>query len=214
MTGYFRDVGSRSFDLETVVSFQRGSLGTASAFLRRTIRLKAKLVDIVLETGKIYDGAGFNYIKESFETNNLHLIGLLSDDGVHSRLDQLQLLLKGASERGAKKIRVHILTDGRDVPDGSSVGFVETLEKDLADLRGKGIDAQIAFGGGRMYVTMDRYEAQGSNAPKKSANKNANQEADDENLEDFVDPETPFGEKKRLSNQMSKHYSPAAVEKS
>ncbi|PSS05825.1 2,3-bisphosphoglycerate-independent phosphoglycerate mutase [Actinidia chinensis var. chinensis] len=118
----------------------------------------AKLVDLALATGKIYDGEGFNYIKESFETGTLHLIGLLSDGGVHSRLDQLQLLLKGASERGAKRIRVHILTDGRDVLDGSSVGFVETLENDLSNLREKGVDAQIASGGGRMYVTMDRYE--------------------------------------------------------
>lgn len=118
----------------------------------------AKLVDLALASGKIFDGAGFNYIKESFETNTLHLIGLLSDGGVHSRLDQLQLLLKGASERGAKRIRVHILTDGRDVLDGSSVGFVETLQNDLSQLRDKGIDAQIASGGGRMYVTMDRYE--------------------------------------------------------
>ncbi|ONM36881.1 23-bisphosphoglycerate-independent phosphoglycerate mutase 1 [Zea mays] len=118
----------------------------------------AKLVDQALASGKIYDGDGFNYIKESFENGTLHLIGLLSDGGVHSRLDQLQLLLKGVSERGAKKIRVHILTDGRDVLDGSSVGFVETLENDLLELRGKGIDAQIASGGGRMYVTMDRYE--------------------------------------------------------
>jgi 2,3-bisphosphoglycerate-independent phosphoglycerate mutase len=70
----------------------------------------------------------------------------------------LQLLLQGAFENGAKRIRVHILTDGRDVLDGSSIGFVETLEKDLSNLREKGIDAQIASGGGRMYVTMDRYE--------------------------------------------------------
>lgn len=118
----------------------------------------AKLVDIALETGKIFEGDGFNYIKESFETGTLHLIGLLSDGGVHSRLDQVQLLLKGASERGVRRVRLHILTDGRDVLDGSSVGFVETLENDLAKLREKGIDAQIASGGGRMNVTMDRYE--------------------------------------------------------
>lgn len=118
----------------------------------------AKLVDLALASGKIYEGEGFKYVKESFETGTLHLIGLLSDGGVHSRLDQLQLLLKGSAEHGAKKIRVHILTDGRDVLDGSSVGFVETLEKDLAQLREKGVDAQIASGGGRMYVTMDRYE--------------------------------------------------------
>ncbi|ONI04063.1 hypothetical protein PRUPE_6G300000 [Prunus persica] len=118
----------------------------------------AKLVDSALETGKLYEGEGFKYIKESFPTNTLHLIGLLSDGGVHSRLDQLLLLVKGASERGAKRIRVHILTDGRDVLDGSSVGFAETLENYLAQLREKGVDAQIASGGGRMYVTMDRYE--------------------------------------------------------
>lgn len=53
----------------------------------------AKLVDIALETGKIYDGEGFKYIKESFENGTLHLIGLLSDGGVHSRLDQLQVSL-------------------------------------------------------------------------------------------------------------------------
>lgn len=118
----------------------------------------AKLVDAALESGKIYEDEGFNYIKESFANNTLHLIGLMSDGGVHSRLDQVQLLLKGASERGAKKIRLHVLTDGRDVLDGSSIGFAETLEKELSDLRKKGIDAQVASGGGRMYVTMDRYE--------------------------------------------------------
>ncbi|XP_059668185.1 2,3-bisphosphoglycerate-independent phosphoglycerate mutase [Cornus florida] len=118
----------------------------------------AKLVDLALASGKIYEGEGFKYIKESFETGTLHLIGLLSDGGVHSRLDQLLLLLNGCGERDAKRIRVHILTDGRDVLDGSSVGFVEALENELAKLRKKGVDAQIASGGGRMNVTMDRYE--------------------------------------------------------
>ncbi|KAB1224705.1 2,3-bisphosphoglycerate-independent phosphoglycerate mutase [Morella rubra] len=118
----------------------------------------AKLVDLALASGKIFEGEGFTYIKECFENGTLHLIGLLSDGGVHSRLDQLLLLIKGAAENGGKKIRVHILTDGRDVLDGSSVGFVETLENELAKLREKGVDAQIASGGGRMYVTMDRYE--------------------------------------------------------
>jgi hypothetical protein len=51
----------------------------------------AKLVDSALASGKIYDGEGFNYIKESFENGTLHLIGLLSDGGVHSRLDQVQV---------------------------------------------------------------------------------------------------------------------------
>lgn len=118
----------------------------------------AKLVDYALASGKIYQGEGFKYIKECFENGTLHLIGLLSDGGVHSRLDQLQLLLKGVPQYGAKRIRVHILTDGRDCLDGSSIGYVETLENDLAELRKQGVDALIASGGGRMYVTMDRYE--------------------------------------------------------
>ena len=42
--------------------------------------------------------------------------------------------------------------------DGSSVRFVEMLEEDLGRLREKGVDARVASGGGRMYVTMDRYE--------------------------------------------------------
>ncbi|EOY19510.1 Phosphoglycerate mutase, 2,3-bisphosphoglycerate-independent [Theobroma cacao] len=125
----------------------------------------AKLVDLALASGKIYDGEGFKYISESFEKGTLHLIGLLSDGGVHSRL---QLLLKGASDHGAKRIRVHVLTDGRDVLVGSSIGFVETLENDLANLREKGVDAQIASGGGVMYVTMDRYEVRNNCQSPKS----------------------------------------------
>lgn len=55
---------------------------------------------------------------------------------------------------------------------------------------------------------------QGANAPKKSAKKNIKRDTGEENPEDYVDPETPFGEKKRLSSQMAKQYSPSAVEKS
>ena len=50
--------------------------------------------------------------------------------------------------------------DGRDVPDGTSVKFVEQLQKDLEAL--EGCDAKIASGGGRMHVTMDRYEVTGT----------------------------------------------------
>lgn len=78
--------------------------------------------------------------------------------GVHSRYNQLKQFVDGAAKEGAKRIRIHILTDGRDVPDGSSIGFVEQLEKDLKEVSASGCDAKIASGGGRMGVTMDRYE--------------------------------------------------------
>lgn len=57
-----------------------------------------------------------------------------------------------------KRIRVHTLTDGRDTEDGTSVKFMAQLQKDLKSLEGKGCDAQVASGGGRMITTMDRYE--------------------------------------------------------
>ncbi|KAL6748133.1 phosphoglycerate mutase [Haematococcus lacustris] len=120
----------------------------------------ARLVDIALETGKMFTGAGFKYISEAFATNTVHFIGLLSDGGVHSRCNQLTGTLRGCVERGAKRVRVHILTDGRDVPDGTSIKFVTELEKELAELNAsKGVDCKVASGGGRMNVTMDRYEA-------------------------------------------------------
>jgi bisphosphoglycerate-independent phosphoglycerate mutase (AlkP superfamily) len=120
---------------------------------------RASLVDDALESGSMYMGEGWNYAKESWASGGtLHFFGLLSDGGVHSRYDQLAALMHGAFDHGCKRIRVHILTDGRDVPDGSSVKYVGQLEKDLENLRSHGCDALIASGGGRMCVTMDRYE--------------------------------------------------------
>lgn len=56
-------------------------------------------------------------------------------------------------------MRVHCLTDGRDVEDGTSAQYTDRLQKDLATLHeATGADAAIASGGGRMRVTMDRYE--------------------------------------------------------
>lgn len=119
----------------------------------------ARLVDIALETGKMFDGDGWKLISQAFASNTVHFIGLLSDGGVHSRYDQLVHTMTGAAKRGAKRIRLHILTDGRDVPDGSSINFVTQLEEDIKKVSAEfGADIKIASGGGRMVVTMDRYE--------------------------------------------------------
>lgn len=55
---------------------------------------------------------------------------------------------------------------------------------------------------------------QDGNATKKSSKKNVKRDIGEENLQDYIDPETPVGEKKRLSRQMAKQYNPSAVEKS
>jgi 2,3-bisphosphoglycerate-independent phosphoglycerate mutase len=65
----------------------------------------ASLVDQAIASGSLWAGDGWQYISPSFADNTLHFIGLLSDGGVHSRTNQLFAILRGAAERGAKKIR-------------------------------------------------------------------------------------------------------------
>ena len=90
----------------------------------------------------------------------LHLIGLFSDGNVHSHLDHVEAMLREAKASGVKRARVHILLDGRDVPPTSALEYVDRFETFLADLnRDGGVDYAIASGGGRMRITMDRYQA-------------------------------------------------------
>lgn len=81
----------------------------------------------------------------------LHLMGLLSDGGVHSHLEHLFALIDMAKERGVEHLYVHCFTDGRDVPPTSGKGYVERLQAKLAEA---GI-GRIATVGGR-YYGMDR----------------------------------------------------------
>ena len=57
-----------------------------------------------------------------------------------------------------KRIRIHCLTDGRDCEDGSSVKLMTQLVKECEEVSKGGCDSKVASGGGRMRVTMDRYE--------------------------------------------------------
>jgi 2,3-bisphosphoglycerate-independent phosphoglycerate mutase len=128
----------------------------------RVAKQGAGLVDEALASGAIYASEGYRYLKGAFGANGkaLHMLGLLSDGGVHSRDNQLHPLIRQAAADGAKTIRLHVLFDGRDVPDGTSTRFAAELEAVLAEVRAAhGCDAQIASGGGRMNVTMDRYNA-------------------------------------------------------
>ncbi len=121
----------------------------------------AKLVNESIESGKIYESAAWNEIKDNCIKNSstLHFIGLLSDGNVHSNISHLIEMLKQAKADGVKNARVHILLDGRDVPATSALIFVEQLENALAELNCDTFCGKIASGGGRMKITMDRYEA-------------------------------------------------------
>ena len=120
----------------------------------------AKLVEESIETGKLYESATWqSLIANAKDGHALHFLGLLSDGNVHSNIGHLIALLRKAKAEGVKKAYCHILLDGRDVPATSALEYVGQLEEVLAELRGEGYDYAIASGGGRMQVTMDRYEA-------------------------------------------------------
>ncbi|OUS46993.1 metalloenzyme [Ostreococcus tauri] len=125
----------------------------------KVIAQGASLVDIALETKNMFSDAGWSYIKPAFANNTLHIIALLSDGGVHSRTDQIFGMMRGAVADGCKRLRVHPLTDGRDVADGTCHEYMEKLVAELDSYAAQGCDAKVASGGGRMAVTMDRYEA-------------------------------------------------------
>jgi len=119
----------------------------------------AKLVGESIENGALFASATWKELVANAEGKALHFLGLLSDGNVHSNIHHLIALLKQAKAEGVKKVYCHILLDGRDVPATSALEYVEMLENTLAELNTEGCDYAIASGGGRMQVTMDRYEA-------------------------------------------------------
>jgi 2,3-bisphosphoglycerate-independent phosphoglycerate mutase len=121
----------------------------------------ARLVGRAIESGAIFESAVWKETIARVKSTGkpLHFLGLLSDGNVHSHIEHLFALLRRAAREGVPAVRVHVLTDGRDVDARSALGYVERLEAVLAELRASGVDARIGSGGGRMNVTMDRYEA-------------------------------------------------------
>ncbi len=119
----------------------------------------AKLVGESIENGSLYASETWKDLVANANGKAMHFIGLLSDGNVHSNIAHLIALLRQAHTEGVQKAYVHILLDGRDVPATSALEYVEQLENVLAELNTAGCDYAIASGGGRMQVTMDRYEA-------------------------------------------------------
>ncbi len=113
----------------------------------------AKLVDDAIESGRIFEGEAWS---RATSGGTLHFLGLVSDGNVHSHVKHLRALVDRAVADGVSRVRVHVLTDGRDVGARTAPTWVAPLEAELAALP---IDAAIASGGGRMRITMDRYEA-------------------------------------------------------
>ena len=121
----------------------------------------AKLVSNSIESSKLFASDAWKAEIDNVKANNstLHFLGLFSDGNVHSHIDHLKALIAHAKEDGISRVRVHILLDGRDVGETSALDYVLPFEEYIASLRDDSFDIMIASGGGRMVITMDRYEA-------------------------------------------------------
>ena len=121
----------------------------------------AKLVSNSIASGKMFASATWRELIDGVKASGgtLHFLGLFSDGNVHSHIDHLKAMVKEAKKEGVARVRVHALLDGRDVGETSALEYIEPFEAFLAELNGDGFDAAIASGGGRMTITMDRYEA-------------------------------------------------------
>ncbi len=103
-----------------------------------------------IEEGKFFDIEVLKNAIENCKRNDsaLHLIGLLSDGGVHSHIEHLYGLLEMAKKNGLKKVYVHCLMDGRDVSTTSGIGFIKDLQNKMLEL-----------GVGKIATVMGRYYA-------------------------------------------------------
>jgi 2,3-bisphosphoglycerate-independent phosphoglycerate mutase len=128
----------------------------------RVFEQGAALVDAAIATGSMFEGSIWNELVANVKANesSLHFIGLFSDGNVHSNIKHLEAMLNRAKSEGVKKARIHPLIDGRDVPPTSVLEYVERFDKFLDAINADGlVDYCIASGGGRMNITMDRYNA-------------------------------------------------------
>jgi 2,3-bisphosphoglycerate-independent phosphoglycerate mutase len=121
----------------------------------------AKRVNQSIESGEMFKTDTWEtIIKRGKEGRTVHFIGLLSDGNVHSHIKHLYKFLRTCRDSGVKRVRLHPLLDGRDVHERSALQYIDMTLDVLNEINESGdFDYRFASGGGRMNVTMDRYEA-------------------------------------------------------
>ena len=124
------------------------TIGAGRAMDTDLVRIKKSIV-----SGEYNTLPPFIELFDHVKTNNstLHVMGLLSDGGIHSHQDHLFAFIRAAKSAGVQKLAVHVFTDGRDVPPQSAAKYVRDLQAVLKETN-LGIIATI---GGR-YFAMDR----------------------------------------------------------
>ena len=126
----------------------------------KIIQQGASRIKSQMESGEFFRGEVLQGImKHCLERDTpLHLLGLLSDGNVHSHISHFHGIIDHAETQGIRRLYVHALLDGRDVPYQSALEYVQPLEAKFSAIndRHPGWEYAIASGGGREVITMDR----------------------------------------------------------
>ena len=118
----------------------------------RIVKQSLSFIQDAIDDETFFDNPVLNETYDASSGGALHLMGLVSDGGVHSDLRHLFALLDLAERKGSAPVYIHVFTDGRDTPPDSGLGFVRELQKKIDEL---GHDIRIATVSGRYYA-MDR----------------------------------------------------------
>ena len=142
----------------TMVGLPEGQMGNSEVGhtnigAGRIVYQPLELISNSIRNKGLYDNKNINEVIHHVKENNskLHLLGLLSDGGIHSHIDHLFGILDMCKEKNITNVYIHIFTDGRDTLPTSGLSFINRLERKLNDL-GFGKIASIS---GR-YYSMDR----------------------------------------------------------
>ena len=119
----------------------------------RIVYQPLELINKAIEDKEFFENTEIKKVMSHVKENDskLHLIGLISDGGVHSHINHLLALLEMAKQEGITQLYMHLFTDGRDVPPQSAYTYIKEVEDKIKEL---GI-GKIASIGGR-YYGMDR----------------------------------------------------------
>jgi 2,3-bisphosphoglycerate-independent phosphoglycerate mutase len=119
----------------------------------RIVHMDITRIDLMIQNGELFSHPVLVDVMKHARTSgrNLHLFGLLSDGGVHSRQEHLYALLKMARQQGVDRVCVHAFMDGRDTLPTNGAGYLEQLQQKMRDYN----SGKIATVSGRYYA-MDR----------------------------------------------------------
>ncbi len=121
----------------------------------RVIKQGIARIEEAFNTGEVYSSEAWKEAVARGTNATLHFAGIFSDGGVHSHISHLEQMIEQAYKEGVRRMKVHAIFDGRDVPPQSEPRFIHQFENYVQKF--PDADIKIASGGGRMTTVADRY---------------------------------------------------------